>query len=233
MPIPFRCPGCGKEYQVDEKMAGRQAKCRCGATTRIPAGDGGVIDEPLDDWVAAAFRPPVAAPPVPEPKPPATPKPMPPMPPLVPAVDRPEPKRRRKPKPSRWHKPVGVASIVYGALAALVLLGLEILSFPNGIMGWTADVVLAVAIAVGGVLILKHHEHGPACAGLGSIFLCFFSAWGVILWRLPMALSAGEYGVALVLVAFFVIAYSVPIGIVVWCLREETERQKREAEEEL
>ena len=232
MPIPFRCSGCGKEYRVDRKMAGKQAKCRCGATTRVPSEGVGGLDESLDDWVATAFEVPAGAPPAPEPEPPATVKPEPPGPLLPPVVDRPNARSRRHEKPGRWHKLVGVASVVYGVLAALVLLGFEVLSFPSGVIGWTADVVLASAIAVGGVLILKHHEHGPACAGLASIFLCFFSAWS-ILWGLPMALLAGEFGVALACLAFFVIAYSIPIGIVVWCFREETERQKREAEEQL
>jgi hypothetical protein len=125
-----------------------------------------------------------------------------------------------------------VASVAYGALAALVLLGIEFLAFPNGVIGWTADVVLAAGIAVGGVLILKRHEHGPACAGLASIFLCFLTAWG-ILWRLPMELIDGEFAAALAHLAFFLIVYSIPIGIVVWCLREETARQRRESEEQL
>lgn len=237
MPIPFRCSGCGKEYRVDEKMAGKQAKCRCGATTRVPSEGMKGLDESPDDWVAAAFRVPAGAAPAHEPAPPEPPKPEPPATPkpeplLPPVEDRPKPATSRKRKPGRWDKHVGWASIVYGALAALVLLVFEVLSFPSGVIGWTVDVVLAAAIAVGGVLILKRHERGPACAGLASIFLCFFTAWG-ILWRLPMELIAGDFLAALVHLAFFVIAYSIPIGIVVWSLREETERQRRDAEDQV
>jgi hypothetical protein len=231
MPIPFQCSGCGREYQVDEKMAGKQAKCRCGATTRVPSDGAGGLDESVDDWVAVAFHVPAGARPAPEPEPTATAKPEPPEPLLPPAVERPEPRRRRKQKPGRWHKLVGVASIAYGALAAVVTLVIEVLYFPYGVFGWTADVVLGVAIAVGGVLILKRHQHGPACAALACIFLCFLSAWD-ILWRLPAVLAAGEFVAFLLLVAFSLIVYSIPAGIVVWCLREEIARQKLEAEEQ-
>src|SRR3990167_10979396 len=162
MPIPFQCSGCGKEYQVEEKMAGKQAKCRCGATTRVPSDGAGGLDASLDDWVAVAFQVPAGAPPAPEPEPTATAKPGPPEPLLPPAIDRPEPRRRRKQKPDRWHKLVGVASIAYGALAAVVSLVVVILAFPYVDFGSAADVVLGIAIAVGGVLILKRHPHGPA-----------------------------------------------------------------------
>jgi hypothetical protein len=36
--IEFSCPGCGKSFQVDERLAGRRSRCkRCGKVTRIPA----------------------------------------------------------------------------------------------------------------------------------------------------------------------------------------------------
>jgi len=236
MPIPFRCAGCGKEYRVNEKMAGKQATCRCGATTRVPwgvAGEGGTgeKDDSLDDWLPASFWDPVHPPPTPEPEPAAMANPEPPEPPMPPAIERAEPRRPCQEELARWRKLVGVASVAYGALAALVLLVIEVLSFPGGVVGWTADVVLAVAIAVGGMLILRHHPHGPACAGLACIFLCFFSAWDIFLRTLG-ALTVGQFDAVLLFVAFFVIAYSIPIGITVWCLRVETERQKREAEEQ-
>jgi len=38
MAIQFRCPQCGKEYQVGDEYAGSQAKCRaCGATMAVPS----------------------------------------------------------------------------------------------------------------------------------------------------------------------------------------------------
>jgi hypothetical protein len=232
MPIPFQCSGCGKQYKVDEKMAGKQATCRCGATTRVPSDGVRGSDESVDDWVAAAFHVPAGAPPAAEPEPAATATPETPKPLLPPDIDRPKPRRRRKQKPGRWHKLVAVASIVYGALAALVSLVFVVLAFPGLDFGSAAEVVLGVAIAVGGVLIRKRHEQGPACAGLACIFLCVFSGGGTLL-SLPGVLAAREFVAFLRLAAFLLIVYSVPVGIAVWSLRQEIERQRLEAEEQL
>jgi hypothetical protein len=159
-----------------------------------------------------------------------TPEPKPETPPPAPAVDRLERKRQLRYKPGRRHKLVAVASIAYGALAGVVLLVMAAMTFPAGIFRWTADVVLAVSIAVGGVLILRHHRRGPACAGLASIFLCFFGAWNVLL-NIVGALTAGEFVLLLGFLAFLLVVYSIPVGITVWCLREEMKIQEFEAEE--
>ena len=38
MPIAFACPDCGKKYRVNEKMAGKTAKCQgCGKTIKVPS----------------------------------------------------------------------------------------------------------------------------------------------------------------------------------------------------
>ena len=36
MPIKFACPSCGKAYNVKDELAGKKAKCRCGAVMPIP-----------------------------------------------------------------------------------------------------------------------------------------------------------------------------------------------------
>ncbi|MCA9124470.1 MAG: hypothetical protein H6822_25305 [Planctomycetaceae bacterium] len=36
MPIQFACPGCGKDYNVKDELAGKKAKCKCGAVMPIP-----------------------------------------------------------------------------------------------------------------------------------------------------------------------------------------------------
>lgn len=123
-----------------------------------------------------------------------------------------------------------MASVAYGSVAALVSLA-SVLFYPIDIFRWPAAVALPVAIAVGGVLILKRHSHGPACAGLSCVFLCFFFGWRTVFNTLG-ALTAGRLWDVLLLLGFFVAVYSVPIGITVWCLRAETERQRREADEE-
>ncbi|MBN2710921.1 MAG: hypothetical protein JXR97_00600, partial [Planctomycetes bacterium] len=36
MPIAFKCPGCGKKYNVNDELAGKVAACSCGVKLRIP-----------------------------------------------------------------------------------------------------------------------------------------------------------------------------------------------------
>ncbi len=36
MPIQFACPQCHKSITVDDKLAGKSGKCKCGATLKIP-----------------------------------------------------------------------------------------------------------------------------------------------------------------------------------------------------
>ncbi len=37
MPIQIQCPNCQARHQVNDNMAGKRAKCRCGAAIQIPA----------------------------------------------------------------------------------------------------------------------------------------------------------------------------------------------------
>jgi hypothetical protein len=37
MPIKFACPKCKNVISVDEKLAGKRGKCKCGATIQIPS----------------------------------------------------------------------------------------------------------------------------------------------------------------------------------------------------
>ncbi len=49
--IPVRCPGCGNQHQASAALAGKAAKCSCGAVLQIPAanavagGAGSILDE--------------------------------------------------------------------------------------------------------------------------------------------------------------------------------------------
>ena len=128
-----------------------------------------------------------------------------------------------------------MASIAYGSLMAAVLAVLAVLSFVDGStfgVIWAlfilARVAFAVGMAVGGVLILKRRQHGPACAGLASIFLFSCPVVGFF-WQ--SAFAGGGRALVLELAAFFSV-YSVPIAVVVWSLREEIKRQELEAEAE-
>jgi hypothetical protein len=46
MPIKFACPSCGKDYHVKDELAGKKAKCKCGAVMPIPAA---AVAEPIDN----------------------------------------------------------------------------------------------------------------------------------------------------------------------------------------
>jgi len=46
MPINFACPSCGKDYNVKDELAGKKAKCKCGAVMPIPAP---VVVEAMDN----------------------------------------------------------------------------------------------------------------------------------------------------------------------------------------
>ena len=35
----FACPSCGKEFRWKREIAGKRAKCKCGATVQVPASD--------------------------------------------------------------------------------------------------------------------------------------------------------------------------------------------------
>jgi hypothetical protein len=94
-----------------------------------------------------------------------------------------------------------------------------------------AKLVLAALIALGGGLILEKHKHGPACAGLACLFLCFFPAWRLALNALT-ALTVGQLLPFVVFVVGNVVLYGVPVVVTLWSLREETARQEREAQEE-
>ncbi|PQO47326.1 prolyl oligopeptidase family serine peptidase [Blastopirellula marina] len=51
MTIRFQCPGCNKTYQVEDQLAGKQAKCKaCGASMAIPSAASPPPEpEPADD----------------------------------------------------------------------------------------------------------------------------------------------------------------------------------------
>ena len=59
MPISFSCPSCSKKLSVPENMAGKAAKCPCGAQLKIPApANQAVAQQPVAQQpVAAAAQP--------------------------------------------------------------------------------------------------------------------------------------------------------------------------------
>lgn len=138
MTIRFPCPGCQKQYSVDDSWAGRAVKCKCGTALRVPApqadqvelalapahdplaapaGDplGGLppsdpLADPLADPLGGPAAAPAAAPLAARPKP---------------AAQAPEKKKKAK-KPSQASKKKQQAillSIVAGLVAVVMVVG--------------------------------------------------------------------------------------------------------------
>lgn len=98
--------------------------------------------------------------------------------------------------------------------------GTHPLDFTKGLLG----TFLAATIAFGGVLILRRHRHGPACAGLSCLFLCFFRIWLVVL-ALLSALATGQLKAFIAILLLSVVLYSIPVFITIWCLRQEVAKR--------
>lgn len=52
MTISFQCQNCGKNFAVKDEMAGRAARCKCGAAVTVPSPDAG-LDDPFADDLSA------------------------------------------------------------------------------------------------------------------------------------------------------------------------------------
>jgi hypothetical protein len=252
MPITLRCPECGKVYRIRDDLAGKQAKCQCGAVMKIPA-DAASKDEPAwEDEVIRALDPSTAA--EPPSAPPKKTEPAPAQPPTDSAPGKPasrapqEPDRKASPSRWRilryakidlrsllrtdpWRAVLGLAAVVYGSATAVMLLsGITVRSLGDVLFGETtarlAQAALAVAMALGGVLILNRDSRGPACAGLAAALFCVVPMWGIFP-NVRDALRMEQFLPLLWVAA----KYAVPIALVVWCLKEETRRERREERE--
>jgi hypothetical protein len=220
MPISLQCPGCGKSYRLRDDLAGKRVKCSCGTETTVPAPGAEAAGSSNEFQLDEEPRQPVA---------PQTP-------PHAPRKDAtggassaadglPRRRKRRDPASEKWRIPIGLLSIGYGSVAALVILYLGLREWPAGLIGTVTRTTLAVLIAVGGVLILKRHQHGPACAGLCCVFLCFFRLWYMLILLLG-ALSTGQLIGFLLALILTVVLYAIPVLITVWCLKQETGKKE-------
>jgi len=216
MPISLQCPGCGKGYRLRNDLAGKRVKCGCGTETTVPAPGAEAAASSNEFQLDEEPRQPVA---------PQTP-------PVAPqkvtagtassATDGlPQRRKRRDPASEKWRIPIGLLSIAYGSIAALVILYLGLQEWPIGLVSTATRTTLAVLIAVGGVLILKRHQHGPACAGLCCVFLCFFRLWFMLILLLA-ALTTGQLLGFLLALILTVVLYAIPVLITIWCLKQET-----------
>ena len=229
MPIVVHCPRCGTGYQFGERLAGRQAKCRCGQRMAVPlpasqpaASPGedadhdptGQHDSPGES--AAESLPDTAS--------------------VLPAATADEPSGAVawiRALPMRTL--IGVLSIGYGGLAALLLLGHIAMAGRYAMVGvfnlfGLADLALAVLLVVAGVRTLKGDEHGPAFAGVCCLLLCFFPVINAV-QGVMMAPPALRPGMFLWRVIRMLIVFPIPIFIAVYALREEI-RKEREAEQD-
>ncbi|HUT91681.1 MAG TPA: hypothetical protein VMY37_19435 [Thermoguttaceae bacterium] len=221
MSIPLQCPGCGKRYRFDDRMAGREARCPCGQTMKVPGSASKTAPTSETSVAPRGNGPPDAGPQaagsvaadrevlettVSD----------------LAAADRGD----KPPEKLNWRDltpriVVGILSIVYGAVAVLIVpLGLFDASGMIGLL----QPVAAVLIVVGGVLILRGHEHGRAIAGLSCAILCFFPLVSAVYSALQL-MNAVRPGALFVLLLRTVLLYAIPVLIVVWTIREETRKE--------
>jgi hypothetical protein len=220
MPITLQCPGCGKGYRLRDDLAGKRVKCACGTETTVPAPEAEAAASSNEFQLDEEPQKPVA-PPTPRHAPQKVTAGV-----ASSAADGlPWPRRRRDAASEKWRIPIGLLSIAYGSVAAVSILYAGLSELPAGIIGTATRTTLAVLIAVGGVLILKRHQHGPACAGLCCVFLCFFRLWYMLILLLG-ALSTGQLIEFLLALILTVVLYSIPVVITVWCLRQETGKKE-------
>ena len=221
MSIPLQCPGCGKRYRFDDEVAGKRARCPCGQTIEVPARapDTSPASDAFDAPNESGPREPRAQPAesssagredlrstVSE---------------LAAAEGGDESQEKPAWQTIPPRTAVGILSIVYGAVAVLIVpLGLFDAS---GLIGLVQPLA-ALLIVVGGVLILRGHEHGPAVAGLSCAILCFFPLLSAV-YRTLALMNAVRPGALLVLLLRTVLLYAIPVLIVVWTVREETRKQ--------
>ena len=132
-------------------------------------------------------------------------------------------RKRRDQGSDKWRVVIGVLSVVYGTAMVPVILATGLSAGPFGLFKTLTQVVLAVAIVAGGVLIVKRHKQGPACAGLSCLFLCFFPAWKLLL-ALLSTLTTGRLMDFLAVLLVSLVLYSAPVLITIWCLRQETSK---------
>jgi hypothetical protein len=230
MPIVLHCPKCGTRYDLGDDLAGKQAKCRCGQRIQVPLPAAEPAATPDDDTnqdqpgrpgaatesTAESLRSTVC---------------------VLAGAARPE-----KHPVMLWMQAVpmrtvvGILSIGYGSVMTLLLLGRLATAGSFGLWGLfdlfgLVEPFLAVLIVVGGVLILRGREHGPAFAGIACAILCFLPFIKAI-QRAFLLLSAAQPGAFLWLLLRTALAYAIPVLIVVWAVREET-RKQRESEQDL
>ncbi len=141
---------------------------------------------------------------------------------------------KRRSKAAMQRLAVAGLAMAYGSVMALVLAVRLFLYPPAGIFALSnrlAAVVLAGCVAVGGWLILRRHPQGPAWAGLASVFLCFPTAWSLLMKALGNY-SAGQWRWLGAVLLQGALLLTIPGLIVAWCLKKELARQERQREEE-
>jgi hypothetical protein len=219
MPISLQCPQCGKGYRLRDALAGKRVKCGCGAVIAVAGQAAEAAGPPTEHELDEQYYPEL----------------LPPAPPRKAAEDKANSAvgppggfpRVRKPQgwhEDRWRTTVGVLSILYGTGMVPFVLVSSLWFWPVGPVKLVTQVILAVLIAAGGVLILKRHKHGPACAGLSCLFFCFFRVWFLLLGLLS-ALSVGELGGFVLILAGAILLYSIPVCITIWCLKQEVPKE--------
>ncbi len=124
-----------------------------------------------------------------------------------------------------WRAAIGLAGMAYGVVAALTY-SYAVSQEPSvglffGLTAYRmAQAGLAVAMAIGSVLILKQDKTGPAWGALAAGAYCLVPFWGLIP-DLQAAVHSGQLPPLLRVAAW----YAVPIALIVWSVREQTRQE--------
>jgi len=135
---------------------------------------------------------------------------------------------RRRIRIDQWGVRVAWVTTLYGVVAALGFLTVEVVGFSRTGFGfwdmvlpwWSVRIWLAGGVAGGGVLMLKNDKRGLEYAGLCSGVLCLFPFW-TLFARGPSTVMTYGLGTYLGQLLFSIAVYSIPLGVTIWCWRQK------------
>ncbi len=236
MAISIACGSCGKAYQVGPHLAGKTAKCSCGAAVTIPAAGPAMPTSPQ------ANAPQMGAPQMGQSGAPLGFQPQAPafgnqpagagaaqpgsaFAPLVSTPlsmaqewnaqqTAPQPKPRQK---EVMRYVVAGATILYALVYpafALMLFRLTKVAAPAVVFTYLPVVLL------GAILIIVKNRWGPSVTALAMLFGEFAKGWMLLTVGVGQLFKEGSP----LLIISTLFAYAIPAAIFMWCVREEKRR---------
>jgi hypothetical protein len=208
---------------LNDALAGKQARCKCGAVVQVPAAAPETPDSSSGDFLEYALDEGTAAAPLPEGELPMANGPT-----LQPVPTAPKELQRKKVK-------IEFASGSTLRIVVLVLIAVDFVQsgiwvFPSilsasalkhlvtSFSGWMTLAGLAahVGLLVGGIGILRGQEFGKNCAGFSAVVLLVISAIGFLMILPNLGAASGLLGVGR-LIGMLIRGIAIPLAILI-CL---------------